>query len=114
MSKPLSPDKTHSAEPPLAAWKAYKRLLSYVFQHRLVFGVSVLGFVLFALTQPAFASLMEYMVDSVENSDADARIIIPLAVVAIFFCAWHWFLFGQLWHHLRGQTCCASDALGHF
>jgi len=95
MSKPLSPDKTHSAEPPLAAWKAYKRLLSYVFQHRLVFGVSVLGFVLFALTQPAFASLMEYMVDSVENSDADARIIIPLAVVAIFFVRGTGFFLGN-------------------
>lgn len=85
MSKPLSPDTTVSAGPPLAAWKAYKRLLGYVFQHRLVFGVSIIGFVLFALTQPAFASLMEYMVDSVGSSDADARIIIPVAVVAIFF-----------------------------
>jgi subfamily B ATP-binding cassette protein MsbA len=46
--------------------------------------VSIVGFVLFALTQPAFASLMEYMVDSVESSDSEARILIPAAVLAIF------------------------------
>lgn len=68
----------------LGAWQAYKRLLGYVFQHKAAFSLSILGFVLFALTQPAFASLMEYMVDSVESSDAGARIFIPAAVIVIF------------------------------
>jgi len=85
MNKPGSPNMTHSAQPSLGAWSAYKRLLGYVLQHRAIFCVSIIGFVLFALTQPAFASLMEYMVDSVESSDSHARIIIPAAVVAIFF-----------------------------
>jgi subfamily B ATP-binding cassette protein MsbA len=85
MSKPLSPVTTNSAQPTLSAWSAYKRLLGYVLQHGVVFSVSIVGFVLFALTQPAFASLMEYMVDSVESSDGAARIIIPSAVLAIFF-----------------------------
>ena len=85
MSKPVSPVTTNSAQPTLSAWSAYKRLLGYVLQHGVVFSVSILGFVLFALTQPAFASLMEYMVDSVESSDGVARIIIPSAVLAIFF-----------------------------
>jgi len=58
--------------------------LGYVLQHGLVFIVSVVGFVLFALTQPAFASLMEYMVDSVENADGAARSIIPAAILGIF------------------------------
>jgi subfamily B ATP-binding cassette protein MsbA len=58
--------------------------LGYVLQHSVVFSVSIVGFVLFALTQPAFASLMEYMVDSVESSDSEARILIPAAVLAIF------------------------------
>ncbi|MGY8861771.1 MAG: lipid A export permease/ATP-binding protein MsbA [Pseudomonadales bacterium] len=85
MSKPVSPLTTNSAQPTLSAWSAYKRLLGYVLQHGVVFSVSIVGFVLFALTQPAFASLMEYMVDSVESSDGAARIIIPSAVLAIFF-----------------------------
>ncbi|MFT7374779.1 MAG: subfamily B ATP-binding cassette protein MsbA [Oceanospirillaceae bacterium] len=85
MSKPVSPVTTNSAQPTLSAWSAYKRLLGYVLQHGGVFSVSIVGFVLFALTQPAFASLMEYMVDSVESSDGAARIIIPSAVLAIFF-----------------------------
>jgi subfamily B ATP-binding cassette protein MsbA len=84
MSKPVSPVTTNSAQPTLGAWSAYKRLLGYVLQHGVVFSVSIVGFVLFALTQPAFASLMEYMVDSVASSDGEARIIIPAAVLAIF------------------------------
>ena len=84
MSKPVSPVTANSTQPTLGAWSAYKRLLGYVLQHGLVFSVSIVGFVLFALTQPAFASLMEYMVDSVESSDSEARIIIPAAVLAIF------------------------------
>ena len=84
MSKPVGPVTTNSAQPTLGAWSAYKRLLGYVLQHGLIFCVSLVGFVLFAITQPAFASLMEYMVDSVENSDGAARIIIPAAVLVIF------------------------------
>jgi len=68
----------------MGAWSAYRRLLAYVLQHGLIFALSIFGFVLFALTQPAFASLMEYMVDSVDQGNRQARIIIPLAVMAIF------------------------------
>ncbi len=84
MSKPVSPVTANSAQPTIGAWSAYRRLLGYVLQHGVVFSVSIVGFVLFALTQPAFASLMEYMVDSVESSDSEARILIPAAVLAIF------------------------------
>jgi len=84
MSKPVSPVTANSAQPTISAWSAYRRLLGYVLQHGVVFSVSIVGFVLFALTQPAFASLMEYMVDSVESSDSEARILIPAAVLAIF------------------------------
>jgi len=84
MSKPVSPVTANSAQPTISAWSAYRRLLGYVLQHGVVFSVSIVGFVLFALTQPAFASLMEYMVDSVESGDSEARILIPAAVLAIF------------------------------
>ena len=84
MSKPVRPVTANSAQPTIGAWIAYRRLLGYVLQHGVVFSVSIVGFVLFALTQPAFASLMEYMVDSVESSDSEARILIPAAVLAIF------------------------------
>lgn len=84
MSKPVSPVTANSAQPTIGAWSAYRRLLGYVLQHGIVFSVSIVGFVLFALTQPAFASLMEYMVDSVESGDSEARILIPAAVLAIF------------------------------
>ena len=84
MSKPAGPVTSHSPQSTLNPWSAYRRLLGYVLQHGLVFTVSIVGFVLFALTQPAFASLMEYMVDSVENADGTARSVIPAAVLGIF------------------------------
>ena len=84
MSKPAGPVTSHSPQSTLKPWSAYRRLLGYVLQHGLVFTVSIVGFVLFALTQPAFASLMEYMVDSVENADGAARRVIPAAVLGIF------------------------------
>jgi subfamily B ATP-binding cassette protein MsbA len=84
MSKPVGPVTSHSPQSALDPWSAYKRLLGYVVKHGVVFTVSVVGFVLFALTQPAFASLMEYMVDSVENADGAARSIIPAAILGIF------------------------------
>lgn len=84
MSKPVGPVTSSSPQSKLGPWSAYKRLLGYVLQHGLIFTVSIVGFVLFALTQPAFASLMEYMVDSVENADGAARSVIPAAILAIF------------------------------
>ena len=83
MTHPKRPIPT-DAVAPMGAWDAYRRLLGYVIQHGWAFAVSVLGFVLFAATQPAFASLMEYMVDSVEQGSQQARTIIPVAVLGIF------------------------------
>ena len=84
MSEPAGPVADNSPQEALDPWTAYKRLLGYVLQHGLVFCLSLVGFVLFAFTQPAFASLMEYMVDSVETSNGAARNIIPAAVLGIF------------------------------
>lgn len=84
MSEPAGPVTGDSPPRVLGPWSAYKRLLTYVLQHSGAFCLSIVGFILFALTQPAFASLMEYMVDSVETSDGGARTIIPMAVLGIF------------------------------
>ncbi|MCS5558610.1 MAG: ABC transporter transmembrane domain-containing protein, partial [Oceanospirillaceae bacterium] len=85
MTDPQNPPTTESpAGQPMSAWSAYRRLLGYVMQHGLIFTLSIVGFVLFAATQPAFASLMEYMVDSVEQNDQQARLLIPTAVLGIF------------------------------
>jgi len=49
-----------------------------------MFALSVLGFLMFSATAPAVAQLFEYMVDSLEAGDTDARYMIPLALFGVF------------------------------
>ena len=65
--------------------EVYMRLLEYVKPHWKIFTLSLLGFLIFASTQPMFAALMKYMVDSLNNNQRDAIYWIPLASVAIVF-----------------------------
>lgn len=63
----------------------YSRLLSYTFQSKGIFAIAVFCMVLVALTQPAFAALMEPMLDDgFVNQDPEALMWIPLAVVVVF------------------------------
>ncbi len=39
-------------------WAYYKRLLSYVFQQKAMYGIAILGFCLYASTAPMLAQLM--------------------------------------------------------
>lgn len=63
----------------------YIRLLEYVKPHWKIFALSLFGFLIFASTQPMFAALMKYMVDSLNDNQRDAIYWIPLASVAIVF-----------------------------
>jgi len=63
--------------------KVYLRLLDYVKPHWKIFSLSLFGFLVFASTQPMFAALMKYMVDSLNANQRDAIYWIPLASVAI-------------------------------
>lgn len=54
------------------AWQTYRRLLGYLGPLWLAFTVSMLGFVLYALTQSAFAGLMQYLPTAFEGSAQDA------------------------------------------
>ena len=66
------------------AWGAYKRLLGYVGRYWGVFAIAIVGFALFAASQAGFARLMEYMVESVENNDVEARYLVPGFVMLMF------------------------------
>jgi subfamily B ATP-binding cassette protein MsbA len=67
-----------------SALSIYKRLLSYLKPHWLMFAVGVIGYALFGYSQAALATLMGDLVDAVNEQNADARFIIPLSVIAIF------------------------------
>jgi len=52
--------------------------------HWYLFAISILGFLIFAASQPALAQVMEYLIEAIESGDKDQRIIIPLAMMGIF------------------------------
>ena len=63
----------------------YRRLLSYTFQSKGVFAISVFSMVLVALSQPAFAALMEPMLDGgFINKDPEIIRWLPFAVIGVF------------------------------
>ncbi|NIB42857.1 lipid A export permease/ATP-binding protein MsbA [Pseudomaricurvus alkylphenolicus] len=64
--------------------RIYWRLLGYLKPHWLMFSLSILGFLLFAATQPALAQMMEYLINAIESSDASQRVVIPLVIVGIY------------------------------
>jgi subfamily B ATP-binding cassette protein MsbA len=64
-------------------WDLYKRLLTYVKPHRLVFAVAVLGYIIFAITGVATAEWLGWTVDQVTARNPDARIISPILCVII-------------------------------
>lgn len=62
----------------------YFRLLKYVKSHWLIFTFSILGFLIFAASQPALAQVMEMLINAIESGDKDQRIMIPLMMMAVF------------------------------
>ncbi|MFW2373205.1 MAG: lipid A export permease/ATP-binding protein MsbA [Gammaproteobacteria bacterium] len=91
----------------------YRRLLGYAFNYWAVFLLAIIGMVLVALSQPAFAALMEPMLNGgFINKDPEIIKWIPLAVVLVFLVrAFAGFLsdYGMAWIgrrvilELRGQ-----------
>lgn len=62
----------------------YLRLLGYLRGVRLAFLVSIVGYLVFALTQPMLAKLMEVIIEAIQNKDVDARWTLPLYAIGIF------------------------------
>jgi len=66
-----------------ASLKVYRRLLGYLKPYWLAFALSVLGFVLYAASQPAVAQFMEYLIVFIEASDSGPVLMPSLILVAI-------------------------------
>jgi ATP-binding cassette, subfamily B, bacterial MsbA len=69
--------------PQLTGLQVYQRLLSYVRPYLAFFGVSLLGYLIFAVTTPATAAWLGWTIDQIEAGNADARIISPILCVLI-------------------------------
>lgn len=63
----------------------YRRLFSYLVPYVGYFLLSVFGYALFALSQPAFAVLMEAFVNALDGEVENATYLIPAACIAIAF-----------------------------
>ncbi len=75
---------TNQSEP-VSSKVTYRRLLTYTFQHKGVFVFSVVSMMLVALTQPAFAALMQPMLDGgFVNRDPEVIKWLPVGIISIF------------------------------
>jgi subfamily B ATP-binding cassette protein MsbA len=63
----------------------YLRLLSYIKPHLPMFILGIVGFVVFALTQPLMAWLLGEITDAINEQDKQARYVIPLMALGIIF-----------------------------
>ena len=63
----------------------YKRLLRYVIPYRRQFIIAIIGMVGYAVTDTAFAALMQPMLDgSFVNQDKSSIVFVPLMIIGIF------------------------------
>ena len=57
--------------------RVYLRLLKYVVPYWGLFAISILGFVIFASTQPMLGYILKYFVDGLNNPDASFFAEVP-------------------------------------
>jgi subfamily B ATP-binding cassette protein MsbA len=67
-----------------SSFTLYKRLLTYLKYHWVMFVLGVLGLAVFAYSQTALATVMGDLVDAINAQDKSARITIPLTLMIIF------------------------------
>ena len=77
--------RTATLRMPEGALQTYRRLLAYLRPHRGMFAVGVLGMVLFAATDAAWAAFVKFFLDGT-FVDKDPRMVwlVPLALVGLF------------------------------
>jgi subfamily B ATP-binding cassette protein MsbA len=67
--------------PETSAWGIYQRLLSYLKPYLLWFGVSVVGYIIYAAANVMYSHVMEKLVVAIESEDPAARWLVPMLIV---------------------------------
>lgn len=85
-------------DPRASSIKIYFRLLSYVRPYIGFFLISILGYVIFASTQPMLAGILKYFVDGLSNPEAvlfpnvpwlaDLKLLQAVPLLIVFIAAW--------------------------
>ncbi len=63
----------------------YKRLMSYVFPYWRIFALSIVGFLLYASTQPMVAMIIQHIIDTLNTEERVGIEYLPLFFIALFF-----------------------------
>ena len=64
--------------------KIYRRLLGYMFPFKGLFFISVIGYLIYAGTQPLIAALIKYAIDALQTEAREGAKILPFFVVGLF------------------------------
>ena len=64
--------------------KTYTRMLKYLKGLMGAFVMSIVGFLIFAASQPMLAKIMELIIEAIEAKNADARWTLPMLAVGVF------------------------------
>jgi subfamily B ATP-binding cassette protein MsbA len=91
---------SHQRSVPSSGLKIYFRLLAYVRPYWGMFALSIVGFLIFASTQPMLAGILKYFVDGLVNPDAalfpnarwswlhELRLLYAVPILIILIAAW--------------------------
>ncbi|MCK9800515.1 lipid A export permease/ATP-binding protein MsbA [Pseudomonas sp. MAFF 302030] len=84
--------------PAVSSLKIYLRLLSYVRPYWGMFALSIVGFIIFASTQPMLAGILKYFVDGLSNPEAvlfpsvpylrDLQLLQAVPMLIVLIAAW--------------------------
>ena len=77
--------KQQQQQPVKTTVKPYRRLMGYVFPFWKIFLVSVVGYALYAVTQPLFAMVIKHIIDILGTEERKGMEFLPLFFVALFF-----------------------------
>ena len=66
--------------------QTYRRLMGYVVPYWRLFVVSIIGFGIYAATQPLFAALIKHIIDSLQTGSRDEAVYFPLMLVGLIIC----------------------------
>jgi len=77
-------NKTQKPKTPQNSSEIYRRLMRYVFPYWKLFGVSVIGYILYAATQPLFAMVIKHIIDILSTESKEGMMYLPLFFVGLF------------------------------
>lgn len=88
----------HTTASPSSSLKIYLRLLGYVRPYIGMFLISILGYIIFASTQPMLAGILKYFVDGLSNPEVvlfptvpylrDLQLLQTVPLLIVLIAAW--------------------------